>query len=171
MLKKLSSLLVIIYALAIPGCQLIRNDGFAIYLLAQDVPTSELSQIDINQLILESKPIISVDDIISYGKTDHVMQLTQAAYIRVQKIFPMPVKVDGLPFVVCVGKERIYTGAFWTPVSSISYDGFVIMQPFAAKETTIQIVLGYPVPDVFKGYDPRADSRIMKALEQDGKLK
>ena len=171
MLKKLSSLLVIIYALAISGCQLIRKDGFAIYLLAHAVPTSDLSQSDINQLILESKPIISADDIISYGKTDHIMQLTQAAYIRVQKIFPMPVKVDGLPFVVCVGKERIYTGAFWTPVSSISYDGVVIMQPFAANETTIQIVLGYPVPDVFKGYDPRADSRIMKALEQDGKLK
>jgi len=171
MLKKLSFLLVIIYVLAISGCQPGKDDDFAIYLLAQDIPAAKLSQIDIDRLILENKPIISGDDIISYEKTDHMMELTRAAYSRVQQVFPMSVTVNGLPFVVCVGKERIYTGAFWTPISSISYDGVVIMQPVAAKGTTIQITLGYPAPDFFTGYDPRADGRIMRALEQDGKLK
>jgi hypothetical protein len=35
----------------------------------------------------------------------------------------------------------------------------------------LHFVLGYPVPDVFTGNDPRADSRIMKAFEQEKKLK
>ena len=146
-----------------------NNDGFAIYLLAQNIQATELSQFDINRIVLETKPIISSDDIISYNKNTHTIELTPAAYTRVQQISPIP--MNGLPFVVCVGDERIYTGAFWAPVSSISYDGVVIIQPYRAKDTTIQIALGYPGPEFFTGNDPRADPRIMKALEEDEKNK
>jgi hypothetical protein len=171
MLKKLSLLLVILCGLVISGCRPVKGDGFAIYLLARDLPPAELSQMDIDRLILQSKPVISGDDILSYDKTDHTLELTQAAYARVQALFPTSVKVSGLPFVVCVGKERIYMGAFWTPISSLSYDGVVIMQPVGAEGTTIQLSLGYPGPDFFTGYDPRADPRIMSALERDEKLR
>lgn len=157
----------LIFALAFLGCQPAKNNDFAIYLLAQDLPATELSNFDINELMLESEPLIGIDDMIAYHKTNHIIELTPTAYTRVQQIFPMPVRVNGIPFVVCVGEERIYTGAFWTPVSSLRYDGVVIMQPWDTKETTIQIALGYPVPDVFTGNDPRADRRILKALEQD----
>jgi len=157
----------LIFALAFLGCQPAKNNDFAIYLLAQDLPATELSNFDINELMLESEPLIGIDDMIAYHKTNHIIELTPTAYTRVQQIFPMPVRVTGIPFVVCVGEERIYTGAFWTPVSSLSYDGVVIMQPWDTKETTIQIALGYPAPDVFTGNDPRADRRILKALEQD----
>jgi hypothetical protein len=164
--KKLSLLLIIFFAITSSACQDSNDNGFAIYLLSQNVPATELSQIDLNRLTLETKPIISNDDIISYEKTNHTIELTQAAYTRVQKIFPIP--VNGIPFVVCAGNERIYAGAFWTPISSISYDGVVIMQPYNARDTTIQITLGYPGPEFFTGKDPRADSRIMNALEEDG---
>lgn len=153
------------------SCQPVKDSNFAIYLLAQDIPATKLSQIDISQLILQNKPIIANDDIVSYDRSSYTIELTQGAYTRIRQIFPMPVKVDGIPFVVCVGKERIYTGAFWTPVSSLTYNGVIIMQPFDTTKTTIQISLGYPVPDVFTGDDPRADPRIIKALEQDKKLK
>jgi hypothetical protein len=168
MLKKTSLLLITLLLLAFPGCQSSKNEKFAIYLLAQDISATKLSQDGINQLTLNSDPFISSDDIISYDTTNHVMELTQTAYTRVQQ---MPVKVDGIPFVVCVGTERIYMGAFWTPISSLSYDGVVIMRPVEAKPTTLQIALGYPAPDFFTGNDPRADSRIINALEQDKKLK
>ena len=171
MLKKTPFLIIIVLAFAFSGCQSVQNDHFAIYLLTQEIPATELSQVDIDQLVLEQEPILSGNDIVSYDKTSHSMELTQTAFTRIQQIFPMPVKVNGIPFVVCVGKQRIYTGAFWTPVSSLSFDGVVIMQPFDAKETTIQISLGYPVPKVFTGNDPRADPRIIKAFEQDKKLK
>jgi len=46
-----------------------------------------------------------------------------------------------------------------------------LMQSFDSDKTIIQIALGYPAPDAFTGNDPRADPRIMKTLEQDGKLK
>jgi hypothetical protein len=170
-LLKKTPLLIIILAFVFSGCQSAQKDHFAIYLLKEDIPTTELSQVDIGQLVLEGEPILSGDDIVSYDKTSHSMELTQTAFTRLQHMFPMPVKVNGIPFVVCVGKQRIYTGAFWTPLSSLSFDGVVIMQPFDARETTIQISLGYPVPVVFTGNDPRADPRIIRAFEQDEKLK
>lgn len=170
MLKKIALFLVIILGFAFSGCQSVDENTFAIYLFSQDVPTAKLSQTDINELMLEDKPIISSDDIVSYDKTNHTIELTREASRRLQQIFPMPVKVDGIPFVVCVGNERIYTGAFWTLLSSLSYDGVVILQSFDSTATTIQLTLGYPGPDVFTGIDPRADPRIMKALEQSKKL-
>jgi hypothetical protein len=99
------------------------------------------------------------------------LELTDAAYRRIQALFVTPVKVSGLPFVVCVGAERIYTGAFWTPLSSLSYDGVVILQPLSTDTKHIQIELGYPAPEAFTGNDPRADPRITHALEVAGKFK
>ena len=171
MFKNITFFFLIVFTFALSGCQPEINAHFAIYLLAQDIPTADLSQTDINQLNLESKPLISSDDIVSYEKTTHTIELTQDAYSRIQKVFPTPVRVNGIPFVVCVGKERIYTGAFWTPLSSLSYDGVVIMQSFDTAATSIQITLGYPGQDFFTGNDPRSDKRIMDSLEQDNKLK
>ena len=153
------------------GCQAAQNDHFAIFLLAQAIPVRELAKIDLGQLVLETGPIIASDDIVSYAKTSHSLELTPAALTRLQQIFPIPVELDGIPFVVCVGQERIYAGAFWTPRSAINYDGVVIKQSFDAQQTSLQIALGYPVTEVFTGNDPRADPRIIKALEQDKKLK
>ena len=171
MLKKTPLLFIIVFTLIFSSCRPAQNDHFAIYLLSQDIPAAELSHTDIGQLVLESEPLLLDNDIVSYDKTSHSIELTRAAFNRIQEVFTLPVKVDGVPFVVCVGAERIYTGAFWTPLSSISYDGVVIMQPFDPEKTIIQIALGYPVPSVFTGNDPRADLRITKALEQDRKLK
>jgi hypothetical protein len=171
MLKKTSIFLIVVLTLVLTGCQPAQSDDFAIYLLTQDISAVKVGQIDLDQLALESEPIISSDDMISYEKSTHKIELTPATYTRVQQIFPMPDRLDGIPFVVCVGKERIYSGGFWTPLSSLSYDGVVIMQPWDTEETTIQISLGYSTPNFFTGNDPRADPRIMNALEQANKLK
>ncbi|MFN8443111.1 MAG: hypothetical protein U0175_20220 [Caldilineaceae bacterium] len=164
-------LLLTVAGSMLSSCQAIQVSSFAIYRLTEAIPAAQLSQQDIGQLELQNEPILSNDDIVSYGKVDHTIELTHDAYVRIQQLFPMPVKVDGIPFVVCVGKERIYLGAFWTPLSSLSYDGIVIMQPLDDAQTTIQISVGYPAPEVFTGNDPRADPRIIRALEQMGKLK
>ena len=169
--KKLLFFLITILGWVISGCQSVKEGHFAIYLLAEDIAATDLYQLDINQVRLESEPIISSEDVVVYDKTSHTIELTPAAYAHIQEIFPMPVKVTGSPFVICVGKERIYAGAFWTPLSSLSYDGVIILQPMDPTKTTIQMTLGYPVPDVFTGKDPRDDPRIIKSLEQDKKLK
>lgn len=169
--KKILLSLIPFLGLALTGCQATQPDGFAIYLLDPPVPTDQLNRLDIDELILQNKPILSSNDIISYDPSDHTIELTRKAYNRIQRIFPLPVKVDGIPFVVCAGDERIYTGAFWTPLSSLSYDGVIIMQPLDPADTTIRIALGYPAPEVFTWNDSRGDPRIVHVLEKDEKLR
>ncbi len=144
---------------------------FSIHLLAQDIPPAEMSKVDLNSLRLQEQPIISIHDIMAYSKETHEIELTAPAYERIQQLFSLPVDVDGMPFVVCVGRDPVYAGAFWTPVSSLSFDGVVILQPFEANKHTITISLGYPTPEAFRGTDPRSNRRVLQALELAGKLK
>jgi len=164
-------LLSIFCVLTIGSCTSSKIDGFAIYLLSQDISVSEVSQTKLDQLPLAKTPLISSEDIISYERINHSIQLTPAAYKRFQQVYPTPIKVNGIPFVVCVGPQRIYTGALWSPASSISYDGVIILQSFGSGEISIQLKLGYPRPEIFTGSDPRSDPRIIRALEHDAKLK
>ena len=139
---------------------------FAIYLTSQEISAAWLSQTDLISLELEKEPIISSDDILGYTKASHEINLTSSAIKRINQL---SVPVDGRGFVVSVGSERIYGGAFWTLASSLIFDGVVIEAPLVNESMRIQ--LGYPESlDVFKGEDPRSDVRIMQALEQAGKL-
>ncbi len=150
-----------------------RQDAgtFAIYLLDSDVPATDLANINLKRCSDRNPPIISTADILTYTKDTHELELTKPAYSRVQQLFGAPIRVTGIPFVACVGEEPIYVGAFWSPVSSLSHDGVVIMQPFSTEEQKIQIQLGYAIPVVDIDSDPRTDPRIMKALDTAGKLK
>ena len=46
-----------------------------------------------------------------------------------------------------------------------------ILQPMAPDSTILQFSLGYPGSDYFRGPDPRPDPRVLRALEQAGKLR
>lgn len=147
------------------------GDEFAIYLLAEDVKSAALLTADPNAVRLDEKPIISTGDIRSYDASTHEIRLTSAAYQRILELFTVPVDTDGLPFAVCAGGGPVYLGAFWTPLSSLSFDGVVIMQPMTPETDTIRIELGYPGPDLVIMKDPRSDERILQALRRAGKLK
>ena len=163
--------LLVVMALASSGCAPPKAGGFAISLPAEDVRTADVPWDDLSSLELEKQPIISTDDIVAYTKETHEIELTAAAYERVQGLYTLRVDVDGMPFVVCVGDDRIYAGAFWTPASSLIFEGVIIMQPFETDKHVIHIGLGYPTPEAFRGADPRSDPRVMQALDRTGKLK
>ena len=153
-----------------PATPAMQTGDFAVYLVAHDISSTDLANTDLNQVALQKEAVLRIQDIASYFEATHELELTDEAYVRVQQLFPKPVNVFGIPFVVCIGTQHIYAGAFWTPLSSISYDGIVIMQPFS-EDRVIRISLGYPSPEVFTGRDPRADYRIPNALRAAGKLK
>jgi hypothetical protein len=113
-------------------------------------------------------PVITMDDIARYEKETHSIELTPPAY---ERLMQMGVPVNGRPFIVCLDGKPVYAGAFWVPWSSISFDGVVIMLPALMDSTTVQIELGYPGPDFFRGKDPRNNKKIFRSLEQAGKLK
>ena len=163
--------LLILIALTAGGCTPFGQKDFEIYLLRDDMPTDQFQAAELNDLELLDQPVISTADIVSYTRATHAIELQQDAYQRIQDLYLLPVDVDGMPFVVSVGGEPIYRGAFWTPASSLIFDGVTIMEPFASDTTTIRLELGYPTEEFASVIDPRSDARIMEALDAARKLR
>jgi hypothetical protein len=147
-----------------------QQNTFAIYLLARSIDTRTLAQDQgqWKQLALASVPVISDADIISYDFSNHAMRLGPEAIKRL----PKP-PVTGTPFVIVVNGERIYQGAFYTSLSSISYAQPVIVidnpDPARRQGDVLLIEAGYPAK-MARGADLRSDERIKTALSKLGKL-
>jgi len=146
------------------------TEGFAMYLTRDDIAAFEMPLI--SAIDIAAGPVISLDDIVSYARDTHIIELTPEAYERVSR---MMVPVWGRSFVVCVDKAPVYWGAFWTPLSSMSFDGVTIMTPAVPMgelpPNSICIDCGYPSSDFWRGDDPRSNPAVMAALEKAGKLK
>jgi hypothetical protein len=168
-MKRLMAWLIAIWLLpGLAGCGAGLAGEFAIYLATEDVSTIEAMATDLQHIPLETEPTIASKDIVSYSAEWHEMTLTEAAYDRLQAL---KVPVSGRPFVVCVGQERIYAGAFWTPISSLMFDGVTIWQPLGGDDEVARIEFGYPSSAYATGDDPRSDPRVTHALRQAGKLR
>lgn len=148
------------------GCTATKGEGFAIYLTREDIPPAQMEAL--SHVEIAEQPIISMRDIIAYNAQTHEIKLTASAF---ERIYSLEVPVRGKSFMVCVDKKPIYWGAFWTPVSSISFDGVTIWKPFGSQETeVITLELGYPSESFYGGEDPRNNIEVMRSLEQAGKL-
>jgi hypothetical protein len=142
------------------------TDGFAIYLTRHNIAPSDMEML--SHVHLAEAPLISMDEVLSYDASTHELTLTFAAYERL-KALELP--VSGTTFVVCMNKGPIYWGAFWTPFSSLSFDGVTIWKPLGNDgSSVVQIRMGYPGPFQDGGEDPRNDPAILGAFQQAGKL-
>ena len=140
------------------------DEGFAIYLPAHDLPIDALRVL--SHIELGDEPILSVDDILLYSKETHEIELKPSVTERLAQL-----DLSGKAFVISVGREPVYAGAFMAPYFSRTFDGVVIMwPPDGSGGATIRIQRGYPGPDFFSREDPRSDLRILESLEQAGKL-
>ncbi|MBN1153142.1 MAG: hypothetical protein JXA58_08020 [Dehalococcoidia bacterium] len=152
--------------LAATGCGPDESDGFAIYLTRHNVPPAQMEAL--SHVDIADEPIISMGDVVAYDEASHEMQLTQQAFDRLVKL---EVPVSGTSFVVCVDSQPVYWGAFWTPISSQSFDGVTIWQPLGTRDPTmVQLQLGYPAAEAYEGQDPRNAPDVLCALQEAGKL-
>jgi hypothetical protein len=144
---------------------------FGVFLTVNTNLDTRPGMVDLAQVQLAPSPVISANDIISYDFSSHSMKLRSEALGRI----PHP-PVRGLPFVVVADGQRIYLGAFWTEISSMSSD----MPTIAVNKSWIDksqppdvqvIDRGYPTDSYGKGPDPRGDPRIKDALASLHKLK
>ncbi|MFC1958787.1 hypothetical protein ACFLV6_02610 [Chloroflexota bacterium] len=143
-----------------------EGEGFAIFLTKEDIPPSRMEAL--SYVEIADQPIISIMDIITYDAQTHEIKLTENAFNR---IAGLEVSVQGKSFMVCVDRKPIYWGAFWTPISSISFDGVTILKPISTQEPrVITLELGYPSSSCYTGEDPRNNAEVVKSLEQAGKL-
>ena len=151
------------------GCNSVSpyKKGFAIYLTRENTPPSQMEIL--SRIAIAETPLISNADIVSYNWATQEIELTPEAF---QRIVALHVPTTGTAFVVCVDDSPVYWGAFWTPISSQSFQGVTISMPFKSQTNNmIKLELGYPGPSFYKGEDPRSEKRIKDALEKAGKLK
>jgi hypothetical protein len=148
------------------GCTTAKGEGFAIYLTKEDIPPAQMEAL--SHVNIADQPIISMGDIITYNDQTYELKLIPSAFERISQL---DVPVRGKSFLVCVDKEPIYWGAFWTPISSMSFDGVTIWKPLGSQEPkVITLELGYPSSSFYSGEDPRNNPAVINSLEQAGKL-
>lgn len=150
----------------------LEGEAFELYLVADpQITGGDLKNYELVDLPLAEIPIIKTEDLVNYDWEFHTFDLTEAAYQKLLIIFAQGLPTSGLPFVIVSHEQRIYAGAFWTPLSSMSFDGVTILQPMDPAGQTMFITLGYPGEDAFTGEDPRGDPRLEQALEAAGVLR
>jgi hypothetical protein len=148
------------------GCSETNHEGFAIYLTEEDIPPAQMEAL--SHVNIADQPILSMKDVITYNAQTHELKLTASAFERISQL---DVPVRGKSFMVCVDRRLIYWGAFWTPISSISFDGVTIWKPLSSQELkVITLELGYPSSSFYGGEDPRSNPEVLNSLKQAGKL-
>jgi hypothetical protein len=149
-----------------PAASTQQGEGFAIYLTREDIPPSHMEAL--SHVNLADLPVIGIDDVIAYNAQTHELKLNQDAF---KLISQLEVPTSGKSFLVCVDKNPVYWGAFWTPISSQSFDGVTIWKPFSLSPPYIvTLELGYPSSSFYGGEDPRNEPGIISAFERAGKL-
>ncbi|MDI6816552.1 MAG: hypothetical protein QME41_05110 [Actinomycetota bacterium] len=124
--------------------------------------TFAASQVSLAELALEDKPFLTDDDLVSYRWMDHKLKLSEKAIGKIPQAIPL----DGKPVVVVADGQRIYLGALWTPVSSLSASIPTMM----LYSGYLSIELGSPGQLPNGKSDPRDNTRIYNALKDAGKL-
>lgn len=145
------------------------KDEFKLYLLPESVKPAELAKLDIKKIKPKDKPFLSTEDIWSYLKDTHEIALNYTAGGRLKNL---KVPVSGRSFIVFVGNEPIYTGAFWTGFSSVSFRGVAVdVANLKGDFPVIKLELDYPpLAPKNVGFDPRGDARIFRTFEKAGRL-
>ncbi len=150
----------------------LEGEPFELYLLSdQQIRGADLKNYAVEKLPLMSFPLITTDEVASYDWDNHGLNLIDDAYFKLLAVFYEGIPLSGAPFVIKAYEQPIYAGAFWAPVSSLSFDGVVILQPLDPAGQTLYIDLGYPSTSNFTGDDPRNNPRLHQALEDAGLLK
>jgi len=148
------------------GCSPTDGGGFAVFLTRSDIPPAQMP--GLGKVELAGQPEICMRDIVAYNTQTHELKLSAGCYDR---ICSLDVPVSGKSFVVCADRKPVYWGAFWTPVSSISFDGVTVCKPYSKEQARIiTFELGYPSPSFYRGLDPRNSPELMRPLELAGKL-
>lgn len=168
MMKRYPFLFALLLAgLLFAGCSS-KPPQYAIYFPAEKTTPAALTLLAPDQLKLSDKMLLAPEDIVAYEQNTHKLILTAAGY---QKLLLQEVPLEGLPFIAAVGDKPVYPIALWTPLSSATFDGLIIMEPHEPNVNEVYILTGYPTDKFFSGVDPRTSPVVLQAFRDAGKLR
>ncbi len=137
------------------------TDGlFSIYKLKDSTITAHAAfAMPLENLVLADAPFLSASDLKTYTWSTHSFELTAETSAKWEEFGRNHGKTSGVPFVVTVGKERIYIGTFWWSYSSMMPPPTAVIDiTFSFTKLTINLASG--------AADKRSHSRIHNSLKQ-----
>jgi hypothetical protein len=153
--NKIYALIIgVLLTLAISGGWIIHN----VSLLSNGI--FEIYLVDTGEIV------VTEEDILFYRKSSHQIKLTDEGSRKIEELSLMT-PLNGTKFAIRLYGEDIYSGWFWTPISSISCSDIVIET--LVRNNTIKIATGYPSSH-FQGEDPRDNPKILNYFQEVGKL-
>ena len=172
--KILGFILLIVIGFGQNSCQQ-QNDvnpakgEIELYLLASyETSDSTNFQIIESTAHIQSKPLLSYSDFISYNPEKYTFKISDIAKIKIKELDH---RLNGLAFALTADNKIIYTGYFWPGYSSMSCDWIVIDPIMINEENKMIVRLGYPGP--IQGInipDNRNDRRLLEIFRRDNKL-
>lgn len=135
-----------------------------VFLLEEYNKSENSSQILSDGIVLSDAPLLYYDDLLEYNANDYAFKLTPEASDKLTDLF-------GSAFAVTLGTEIIYTGYFWSSLSSQIVDWLIVELLKAETDDEMVVQLGYP--GVIDGWiipDKRNDKRILSVFARDDKL-
>ena len=120
-----NSLLLFIPLLAF-GCEdlstnRLPTESWAIYRLRDSTITAyDASRQPLGTLVLADEPFMTVADISAYYWSPHTFVPSPQIDSQLTALRESHGSLSGIPFVVTVGNDRIYLGAFWYAYSSLA---------------------------------------------------
>ncbi len=165
---KIQSLPLIVSLFCITECNVTDEHSsastFAIYRLEDStLVASQVWDLPLDSLKLARTPFLPQDSLKSYKWHTHEFVTTASIDTELACLGRRLGPTGGIPFVVTVGRDRIYLGGFWWAYSSL-----------APKAPFIEVDWNFH--QIQKGYDPndtvdvRNDPRIYIALKNAGVL-
>ena len=150
------------------GCDSGTDSGqrtdFAIYRLKDpNLTASQVWDQSLESLVLAENPFLATNDLRSYRWQTHEFSVTATVDSQLVLLRRTLGPTGGIPFVVTVGTDRIYVGAFW-----YGYSSLIPQVPFIDA-------IGDPhrinkCQSVLVSEDKRNDARIYRALKGAGIL-
>lgn len=143
------------------------NNHFAIFLV-KGAQAGNAINTKIEDLQLETPPVLTDKDMKVYKWKEHELELRKDFDLYgVLGLVPL----SGLPFVVVANDERVYLGAFWSPLSSQTSSVPAVMVLPMSPQNTMHIIAGYPGNTSNSQTDLRSNQLIYDALKSVGKIK
>jgi len=163
--------LLILFSLSLASASCDREEDGSIgenveFHMLKSFETTQEGSLEIDETCIQLDPVVLIayDELLSYDPEACSFKIEEDVFERLEYQSAFAVTVDG---------EIIYTGYFWSSISSRTVDWIVIdlLKTEIMDEYHLSVELGYP--GLFEGMvipDRRNDERILSVFHRDGKL-
>lgn len=138
------------------------------------------------QITFQNSTEVILDDshleLYEVNNLEHILHLNSAGIAKIRSYiiwdssytppFANPAALYKKNFSVKFDGKELYSGQFFSQISSATYNGFVILDVYQImRSDSLIIAMGYPAPSYYQGTDARNNTDLFNYLRALGKFK